>query len=205
MELIITIFTFALISSLTPGPNVVMIMSSGLNYGVKKSLPHVFGICFGFPIMVIILGLGLGFIFEKYSFLYEVIKIVGVLYLLYLAYKIASSSEMSFKTNKSKAMTFIQAFIFQWLNPKAWVVAAGAISAYTNSQSSIYPQIFLIAFIFFIVAFPSVFVWLIFGNKLKKILKDDSSQKKFNYTMGFLLVLSVLPIVRELLYKYLIS
>lgn len=203
MELIITIFTFALISSITPGPNVVMIMSSGLNYGVKKSLPHVFGICFGFPIMVIILGLGLGFIFEKYAFLYEIIKVLGVLYLLYLAYKIASSSQMSFKSKKSKAMTFFEAFIFQWLNPKAWVIAGGAISAYTNSQASIYPQIFLIAFIFFLVAFPSVFMWLIFGNKLKLLLKNESSAQKFNYLMAFLLVLSVLPILRELLYKYL--
>ena len=154
MELIISIFIFALSSSITPGPNTVMIMTSGLNHGIKNSLPHVFGICFGFPIMVILLGLGLGFIFEKYTFLHETIKIAGVLYLLFLAYKISTSSKASFKSKKSKAMTFVQAFIFQWLNPKAWVVAAGAISAYTNSAENIYAQVFLIAFIFFLVAFP---------------------------------------------------
>jgi len=204
VELIISIFIFALSSSITPGPNTVMIMSSGLNHGIKNSLPHVFGICFGFPIMVILLGLGLGFIFEKYTFLHEIIKIAGVLYLLYLAYKIATSLKASFKSKKSKAMTFVQAFIFQWLNPKAWVVAAGAISAYTNSSANIYSQVFLIAFIFFIVAFPSVFVWLIFGSKLKKVLKNTKHHRIFNYTMGFLLFLSILPIINELLLKYII-
>lgn len=202
LELIITIFIFAITSSITPGPNTIMIMSSGLNHGVKNSLAHVFGICFGFPIMVIVLGLGLGFIFEKYSFLHELIKIVGVLYLLFLAYKIAFSSKASFKSKKTKAMTFIQAFIFQWLNPKAWVVAAGAISAYTNSSSNIYMQVFLISFIFLLVSFPSIFVWLIFGSKLKKILKNSTHQRMFNYTMGCLLVLSILPVLKELFLKY---
>jgi len=178
-------------------------MSSGLNHGIKKSLPHVFGICFGFPIMVILLGLGLGFIFEKYTFLHELIKIVGVLYLLFLAYKIARSSKASFKSKKESAFTFMQAFIFQWLNPKAWVIAAGAISAYTTSSGNIYFQIFLIAFIFFLVSFPSIFMWLIFGSKLKKILKNTKHQKIFNYSMGFLLVLSILPIIKELFLKYL--
>lgn len=198
MELFLAVLLFAASTTVTPGPNNVMIMTSGLNYGIKKSLPHFLGICFGFPAMVVAVGLGLGVIFDKFAVLHQAIKIVGVLYLLYLAYLIPSASQSSLESNKSKPLTFIQAAIFQWVNPKAWIMATGAIAAYTTLNSNVYVEVLFIALAFFAVAFPAVGVWLVFGANLKKILKKPAHQHQFNIAMAVLLVISVMPIIYEL-------
>ena len=153
MELYLAIFIFAASTTVTPGPNNIMIMSSGLNYGIKKSMPHLLGICFGFPAMVIMVGLGFSIVFEMYPLFHEVIKVLGVVYLLYLAWLIASSSPTSLEGGNSKAFSFTQAALFQWVNPKAWVMATSAVSAYTSLSSDIFLQVIFIALAFFVVAF----------------------------------------------------
>ena len=198
MEFALAVLLFAASTTVTPGPNNVMIMTSGLNHGIKKSLPHFMGICFGFPAMVVAVGLGFGIIFERYPMLHEIIKVIGVFYLLYLAYLIAISSQNSLESNKSKPLTFLQAAIFQWVNPKAWIMATGAIAAYTTLNSSVYVQVLFIALSFFVVAFPAVGVWLVFGANLKKILIKPEHQHRFNVSMALLLVISVAPIIYEL-------
>jgi threonine/homoserine/homoserine lactone efflux protein len=202
MEFFSAIFLFALSTSITPGPNNIMIMTSGLNHGVKFSLPHLLGICFGFPIMVILVGLGIGVFFEMYPMLHEIIKIFGILYLLYLSWLIAVSSPTSLDGDISNPFSFIQAALFQWVNPKAWVMAAGAVSTYTTVSTDIFIQVVYIALAFFVVSFPSVGVWLIFGAGLKKYLKSPKHQKIFNVSMAILLVGSILPVVKEVVDKY---
>ncbi|WP_441004114.1 LysE family translocator [Pseudocolwellia agarivorans] len=202
MEFFSAIFLFALSTSITPGPNNIMIMTSGLNHGVKFSLPHLLGICFGFPIMVILVGLGIGVFFEMYPMLHEIIKIFGIIYLLYLSWLIAVSSPTSLDGGISNPLSFIQAALFQWVNPKAWVMAAGAVSAYTTVSTDIFIQVLYIALAFFVVSFPSVGVWLVFGAGLKKYLKSPKHQKIFNVSMAILLVGSVLPVVKEFVDKY---
>jgi len=133
MELLLAVFLFAVSSTITPGPNNIMVMTSGLNFGVKSTIPHLLGVCIGFPIMVILLGLGLGLIFDLYPFIHEFIKIFGVLYLLYLAWKIANSTSQIAGKQQQKPFSFIQAALFQWLNPKAWIMATSAIAAYTST------------------------------------------------------------------------
>lgn len=204
MEFYLTILLFAASTTITPGPNNIMIMASGLNYGVKKSTPHFLGICFGFPTMVILVGLGFSVVFEKYPLLHEIIKVVGVIYLLYLAWLIAVASPTSLDSQKTKPLSFTQAAFFQWVNPKAWVMATGAVSAYTSVSADIFIQISYIALAFFIVAFPCVGMWLYFGASLKKYLKSAKHQKMFNITMALLLFLSVLPVVQELTIHYLV-
>ena len=206
ISILISIATFILTTHITPGPTNIILLSSVLNFGYKRSLPFMIANIISYPVLMSFTALGIGMFILKHPMIMLILKIVGIIYLCYMAWKIATSTS-SYNTDNTipnKPFTFLQGLIYPWLNPKAWVIAAGAISAYTNAQTSIYPQIFLIAFIFFLVAFPSVFIWLIFGNKLKKVLKNDSLQKKFNYSMAFLLMLSVLPILRELLYKYII-
>jgi len=202
MELYLAIILFATSTTVTPGPNNIMIMTSGLNYGVKKSLPHLLGICFGFPAMVIMVGLGLSAVFDVYPLFHEVIKVVGVAYLLYLAWLIASSSPTSLEVENSKPLSFIQAALFQWVNPKAWVMATGAISAYTTVSSDLLSQVIFISLAFFIVAFPCVGIWLFFGVGLKKYLNSPKHQKIFNLSMALLLVGSVLPVLKELVVQY---
>lgn len=204
MEFYLAVLLFAVSSTVTPGPNNIMIMTSGLNYGVRDSIPHLLGICFGFPVMVILTGLGFSVVFEMYPLFHEAIKVLGVLYLLYLAWLIASSSPVSLEGKKTKPLSFTQAALFQWVNPKAWVVATGAVSAYTSVSSDIFGQVVYIALAFLLVAFPSLGVWLIFGVGIKKYLKSPRHQKIFNLSMALLLIASVLPILKELGEQYIV-
>lgn len=198
MEFYLVILIFAVSTSITPGPNNLMIMASGLNYGIKNSLPHLFGICIGFPTMLILVGLGFSAVFEKYPLIHEIIKILGVVYLLYLAWCVFSSSATLSGNVKTKPFSFIQAVSFQWVNPKAWVMATGAISAYTSVSSDFFSQVTDIALVFFIIAFPCVGTWLCFGAVLKKYLKSKKHQKIFNLSMALLLIGSAVPVLKEL-------
>ncbi|WP_415905996.1 LysE family translocator [Neptuniibacter sp. QD72_48] len=204
MEIYLAILVFAISSTITPGPNNIMIMTSGLNFGVKRSMPHLLGICLGFPLMVLAVGLGFSAVFEKFPIVHEIIKVLGVTYLLYLAWLVASSAPASMEGDqKSNPLTFMQAALFQWVNPKAWVMATGAIAAYTSQDTTMLLQVMVISLSFFVVSFPCVGVWLIFGSGLKRFLKEAKYQRVFNISMALLLVVSVLPVLNELHQTYL--
>jgi len=202
MELQLAILLFALSASITPGPNNIMIMASGVNFGVNRSLPHLLGICFGFPVMLIMVGLGLSTIFVEYPSLHEVIKVLGLIYLLYLARKIAFSAPASLEGSVSKPFSFSQAAFFQWVNPKAWVMAISAISAFTSPSSGVYIEVLVISLIFFLVTFPCVGAWLFFGVGLKRFLRSQNYLRLFNASMASLLVVSVLPVIVGLIKTY---
>ena len=153
--------------------------------------------------MVIALGLGLGTIFEKFPILHDIIKILGVAYLLYLAWLVASSSPLKEISVTTKPLRFDQAVLFQWVNPKAWVMATGAISAYTTTASDTLVQVLFIAFAFFITAAPSVTVWLIFGAGLKRYLENPLHNRTFNISMALLLIASMSPVINNLIQQYL--
>ncbi|WP_415887605.1 LysE family translocator [Neptuniibacter sp. QD37_6] len=204
MEIYLAILVFAISSTVTPGPNNIMIMTSGLNFGVKRSMPHLLGICLGFPLMVVAVGLGFSAVFEKFPIVHEIIKVLGVTYLLYLAWLVASCAPTSMEGDKkSNPLTFMQAALFQWVNPKAWVMATGAIAAYTSQDTTMLLQVMVISLSFFVVSFPCVGVWLIFGSGLKRFLKEAKYQRVFNISMALLLVVSVLPVLNELRITYL--
>lgn len=202
MELLLAIFVFASSTSITPGPNNIMIMASGMNFGTRKSLPHYLGICIGFPAMVVLVGLGFGFIFDEYPLIHEIIKIVGIVYLVYLSWLIANSAPKSLDSTETQPISFWQAVLFQWVNPKAWIMATGAVAAYTSAASDIYSQVLLIALVFFAVSFPCIGSWLFFGVWLKKLLKDSSNQRVFNICMALLLVMSIIPVTYDLIRGY---
>ncbi len=195
IELYLALLLFAFSAAITPGPNNVMLMSSGLNYGVKKSLPHLFGICLGFPVMVLLIGVGLGSVFERFPITHTVIQTFGILYLLYLAWIIATTKTHEIDSAKSKPLNFWQAALFQWINPKAWIMATGAIATYTTLSTNIFQQIGIIALIFLITAFPSAATWLFFGANLKRFLQCPKHQKIFNIVMALLLVGSIIPVL----------
>jgi len=199
MELILPILLFAISAAITPGPNNVMLMASGLNFGIQKSIPHLLGVTIGFPFMVILIGLGFQIVFDKYPLLHEIIKIVGVIYLLYLAWRIATSATQSLDGPKPVPFRFWQAVLFQWVNPKAWVMATGAIAAYTSMSSDFFNQVLVIALTFMVVAFPCAGSWLVFGSSLKRFLQKPTYQQAFNVTMALLLIASIIPVVIELI------
>ena len=195
MELVFAIALFAFSSGITPGPNNIMLMSSGVNFGVKASLPHLAGICIGFPCMVLAIGMGLSALFQTYPILHLVIKYVGITYLLYLAWLIAHSSSKMEGKQTSKPLSFIQAAAFQWVNPKGWIMAVGAVATFTSIEQPLTPQVVTIASVFLSIAFPCAIVWLGFGVALKRLLKNQGQQKWFNITMALLLVVSIIPMI----------
>lgn len=198
MQWYAAILLFAFSSTITPGPNNVMLLASGLNHGVRRSLPHLFGICLGFPAMVALVGFGLGVVFARFPLLHEAIKVAGVLYLLYLAWLIATAAPGSLDSRASHPIGFWQAALFQWVNPKAWAMATSAIAAYTAAGADIHLQVLLIALAFFAAALPCCGIWLCFGVGLKRYLQQPHHRRWFNRVMAALLVLSILPVVWDL-------
>ncbi|SUI74366.1 LysE family translocator [Shewanella morhuae] len=195
MELILAIALFAFSSGITPGPNNIMLMTSGVNFGVKRSIPHLMGISLGFPTMILAIGLGLSALFQTYPVIHQIIKVIGITYLLYLSWLIAnSSSKMEGKTI-AKPFSFIQAAAFQWVNPKGWIMTVGAIATFTSVQQDLTAQVITIATVFLCIAFPCALVWLGFGVVLKRLLKNPRQQKIFNISMAVLLVASIIPMI----------
>jgi len=193
-ELFLSLLSFSISMTITPGPNNVMVTASGVNFGYRKTLPHIFGIVFGFPAMIVLIGLGLGSVFKAFPVVHHILKYVGAAYLLFLAFKIATFSGFDKKGIRNKPFTFWQAVIFQWINPKAWVIAVGAISTFTSIGRGVFLEVLLIAFVFCIVCFPCVSLWAFLGSNIRRLLTTDCYRKVFNISMAFLLVLSLLPV-----------
>ena len=195
MELMISVFLFALVSTVTPGPNNIMVMTSGLNHGIIRTIPHYAGICIGVPTMIFAVALGLGTIFAFVPGLHQIIKIVGIAYLLYLAYRIAISQANTDHKAKNRPLTFWEAAFFQWVNPKAWIMTMGALATFSSLHSEPTWQAIYLSLIFMVTAFPSVGLWLISGATLRKVLKKPAYLQVFNLSMATLLVLSVVPMI----------
>lgn len=194
-ELLIAFILFAFVTSVTPGPNNMMLLASGVNFGVRRSVPHMLGISLGFMVLVAAVGLGLGQLFEQFPPLYTALRFGGAAYLLYLAWKIAGagSPDASGKA-AGKPFTFLQAAAFQWVNPKAWIMAIGAITTYTP-QDGFLVNVLLIAALFALVNCPSVGLWTVAGSLLRRWLDKPRVLRAFNIGMALLLVASLYPIL----------
>ena len=193
-----SLIAFAISSCITPGPNNSMLMASGLNYGTRRSLPHYFGIVLGFPLMILAVGLGIAQVFDAYPALHTLLKIVGAGYLSFLAYKIATAPVGLEAVNSGKPFTFLQAAAFQWVNPKAWVMAVGAIATYTVIGSNYSTQVALISALFFAIGAPCIWAWLWLGASLQRVLRSPRAVRFFNRSMAALLLGSLVPVFMEL-------
>ena len=192
MEFSFAILLFAFSVMITLGPNNVMIMASGVNFGIKRSVAHLLGACLGSLPMILVLGVGFKHILSMNPIIHEIIQALGILYLLYLAWLIAHSSLNSLDKTIAKPITFIKAALFQWLNPKTWI---SSITLYTSADFNLLIQILYISIVFVLIKLPCLFVWLLFGTKLKRYLKNAKYLKIFNFFMASLLVISVSPIL----------
>ena len=187
---------YALASSITPGPNNLMLMASGANFGIRPTLPHAMGISLGFGLMVVIVGLGLGALFLASPVLQAGMKLLGFGYILWLAWKVANSSGIGEgDSSKGRPFTFTEAALFQWVNIKAWMMAIGAVSVYTTPGGNIPVEVLVLALIFILVNQPSVAVWMVLGAEIKRFLSTPRSLRIFNIVMAVLLVASVLPML----------
>ena len=192
-EIILAFAAFAFVSSITPGPNNLMLMSSGANFGFKMTVPHLMGVVVGFAIMIELVGLGVMQLFNAFPVTYDILKVLSIIYLLYLAYKIATATPSESKdiAEKSKPFSFMQAALFQWVNPKAWTMALTAVSVYAPEQNLL--TVTVISVIFAIVGFPCVVSWIVLGQKMQAILRQPSHMQKFNWAMAGLLIISIVP------------
>ncbi|MGB7318506.1 MAG: LysE family translocator [Planktotalea sp.] len=192
-DLLLGLLLFAFVSSVTPGPNNLMLMASGANFGFRRSIPHMLGIGIGFTVMIILFGLGLAQIFDAYPVLHIILKIVSVIYLLWLAWKVANSAPPEgVIDHDAKPLTFMQAALFQWVNPKAWTMALTAISVYMPDQST--GSVLIVALAFGLVNLPCVSSWTLMGQQMARFLTSAARLHAFNWTMAALLVASLYPV-----------
>ena len=192
-DILLALLAFAFSTSVTPGPNNMMLLASGANFGFRRTLPHMFGISIGHSFMVFLVGLGLAGVFKAEPRLVLMLKLGAVAYMLWLAWKIAHAAPPKEGRAGGKPFTFAQAAAFQWVNPKAWAMALGAVSAYAPEGRP--GQVALVAAIFAAVNLPSVTVWAAAGQAVRGWLADPTRLRVFNWTMAGLLVLSLWPVV----------
>jgi threonine/homoserine/homoserine lactone efflux protein len=188
------LLAFAFASSITPGPNNLMLLASGANFGVRRSIPHMLGISVGHSFMVVVVGLGLMGIFEAVPALHDALIVASVLYLLWLAWRIATAVPKDGAT-RARPFTFWQAAAFQWVNPKAWVMAIGAVTLYAG-EDGVW-AVLAVAAVFAATNLPSISVWTVLGQGMRRVLTSPARLRAFNWTMAALLVVSLWPVLRH--------
>lgn len=193
-DMLFALVGFAFVTSVTPGPNNLMLMASGANFGFVRSVPHMLGIGIGFMAMCFLVGLGLAGVIFAPPVAELALKIVSCLYMLWLAVKIARSAPPKAGAAQGRPMTFWQAAAFQWVNPKAWAMALSATAIYAPDRSLW--ALALVALVFGAVNLPSVSVWTLVGQGLRRWLADPARLRAFNWTMAGLLVLSLWPVLQ---------
>ncbi len=192
-EQLLALAAFAFVTSITPGPNNLMLMASGANFGLRRTVPHMLGVALGFVFMAVMVGAGLAQAFAAVPQLYAALKIASVAYLLFLSWKIATAPPPGEAARASRPMTFLAAAAFQWVNPKAWAMALTAISVYAPSQTL--AGIAAVAVVFGIVNLPSVGTWAMLGQEMRRVLTNPVRMRAFNVLMAVLLVASLYPLL----------
>lgn len=184
---------FAFVTSVTPGPNNMMLLASGVNFGVRATLPHALGISCGHFIMLMAVGLGLGELFIRVPAIYPVMQMLGMAYMLYLAWGIVRSGAPAAQDEANpsgKPLGFWGAAAFQWVNPKAWVMTLGFFSNYLPQEAGLV-LIAAASFVFSLINLPSIAVWAVMGARMGHYLQVDFYRRIFNWTMAVLLVASM--------------
>ena len=187
MSLILAMFMFALTMSISPGPVNMVIISSGANHGFRKTLPFISGATTGFTLLLILVGFGFYAVIDKYPLFFNYLNIAGSAFIIYVGYKIAASApELSLK--KTDTPGFVQGFLLQWLNPKAWIACASGVALF--SDSSTHTMLITFIIIYFSVCYISLAAWAILGNKVSTLLSSAQRIRVFNVLMGGLLIMT---------------
>lgn len=196
LDAFLALLVYAFVTSVTPGPNNFMLLASGVNFGFARTIPHMIGIAVGFASLLLGVGVGLGALLTAFPSLHTVLKAAGAAYLLYLAWRIAMSRSLADRSSaETRPMTLLEAAAFQWVNPKAWMMAIGGMALYTNAERPLLSML-IVTFAFAAVNLPSVSVWAGFGTMLRGFLADPVRLKWFNIAMGLLLAATLWPMLR---------
>ena len=188
---------FAVVSLITPGPNNTMILTSGVNFGLQRTLPHLLGICIGFGLMQMLVGLGLHSLLGQYPIALECLRYVGGAYMLWLAWKLATSrAAPGVAAGHAKPLGVWGAAAFQWVNPKAWVMCMTAMTAYLPTDASV-SQVLFLGSLFALLGLPCVGTWAAFGSAMRQFLQDPLKLRIFNSAMALALVASLYPMLMQ--------
>jgi len=192
-EIYTALFTFALVTVITPGPNNLMLMASGANFGFRRTVPHMFGIGIGMPVLVFLVGVGIMQLFEAFPIIDTALKVLSVAYLLYLAWKIANAAPPEAAQAEGRPLTFLQAAAFQWVNPKAWTMALSAITLYATSRDL--AALLWVAGTYAMVSLVSTTSWTALGLQMRRVLSSPARLRAFNITMALLLIATLIPVL----------
>ncbi|WP_439524895.1 LysE family translocator [Marivita sp.] len=193
-DLFLALASFALVTVITPGPNNLMLMTSGANFGFHRSLPHMLGVGLGFPLMIVPVGLGVMQVFDLWPLSYTLLKVLSVLYMLYLAWRIANAAPPDGAPQAgSTPLSFLQAAAFQWVNPKAWSMALGAITLYATGRDL--AAVLWVAGTYVAMGTISTTSWTILGQQLRRLLNRPERLRLFNWAMAALLMASLVPVI----------
>lgn len=198
-DLLIALVGFAIASSITPGPNNLLVLTSGLNHGVSRSLPLIAGISFGFAFMLVVIGVGPGSVIRTNASLHTAAKVFGLIYMLWLALKVASSTP-SLDTDNGQAarpLSALTGVTFQWVNPKAWAIALTGTAAFSAADAAMISLGWIVA-VFLVISFGSLSAWAAFGSLMRRLIDTPAKLRAFNITMALLLVASALPVAYDL-------
>lgn len=192
-EQLLAFSLFTLAGAITPGPNNTISTLSGATFGFQKTLPQMLGVTIGYPLMLAALGLGLGEVFKHLPWLHGAMRYVGAAFLLYLAWKLVRANAPQ-SAGTARPVGFFEAFFFQWLNPKAWSIALGAIAAFTTPglpAGAFLWEVAVFTVVSAVITFPSLVLWCLFGVAISAMLKDERKRRIVNYSLAAILVLSI--------------
>lgn len=178
------------VTSITPGPNNIMLASSGMNFGYRRSLPHLVGIFSGFGLLLALCTIGVGALYESYPILRQILRVLSAGYLIYLSYKIATAGGTELK-NSGKPLTWFQAASFQFVNPKAWVMSLTFVSSFVPNLGSIWLEVAFVLVVGMGINFPCTSVWVLFGKAMARMFTSDRTRKLINYIMAVMLLLMI--------------
>ncbi len=197
-NLILSLVTFAFVTAMTPGPNNTMLLASGVNFGFGRTRGHILGVVIGFTIMMLAVGLGIGRVFSLFPPLYTGLRMISIAYLLWLAWRIGTAGATDpIVGDEARPMTFIEAALFQWVNPKCWMVCLSVAANYVSPDNP-WGDVAVLSAVFLIVSSISASSWALFGTSLRPFLRDPKAMRIFNGAMAIALVASLWPIVKEM-------
>lgn len=195
LDLLSALAAFAFVTVITPGPNNLMLMASGTNFGLRRSIPHMLGVGLGFPAMVVCVGLGVMKLFDLWPLSYTLLKAVSVVYLLWLAWKIAHAAppRTAEGLSEGRPLTFLESAAFQWVNPKAWSMALSAITLYASGRDL--AAVLWVAGVYVACGTISTTSWTVLGQQLRRLLRSPARLRVFNWAMAGLLVATLIPVL----------
>lgn len=193
LAVLIALLGFAFVTTVTPGPNNVMLMASGANFGFRRTVPHMLGIAGGVSVMAFLVGMGLMAVFQAFPVLGVVLKVLSVAYLLWLAFKIATAAPLKDRAANARPMSIVEAAAFQWVNPKAWAMCLSAVTLYAPDRTVL--SVTIVAGAFALVSLPAISIWAWLGTVIRQWLSNTARLRVFNAVMAALLVASLYPLL----------